>query len=48
MILNTGARTDTVQFYTPWLLRRFKEGYILTRNPLFPNKVTKYELTPEK
>lgn len=48
MILNTGARTDTVQFFTPWLLSRFKEGYVLTRNPLFPNKVTRYELTPEK
>ena len=47
MIINTGARTDTVQFYTPWLLKRFEEGYVLARNPLFPNKVTRYELTPE-
>ena len=48
MIVNTGARTDTVQYYTDWLLRRFAEGYVLSRNPLFPNKVTRYELTPEK
>lgn len=48
MILNTGGRTDTVQFYTPWLLKRFEEGYVLARNPLFPNKVTRYELTPDK
>ena len=47
MIINTGARTDTVQYYTPWLLKRFSEGYVLTRNPLFPHKVTRYELTPE-
>ncbi len=47
MIINTGARTDTVQWYTPWLLKRFEEGYVLVRNPLFPNKVTCYELTPE-
>ena len=46
MIINTGARTDTVQYYTPWLLRRFEEGYVLARNPLFPNKVTRYELDP--
>lgn len=46
MIINTGGRTDTVQYYTPWLLRRFEEGYVLSRNPLFPNKVTRYELTP--
>lgn len=48
MILNTGGRTDTVQYYTEWLLRRFAEGYVLTRNPLFPNKVNRYELTPDK
>lgn len=48
MILNTGARTDTVQYYTDWLLKRFEEGYVFTRNPLFPNKVTKYELSPDK
>ena len=48
MIINTGGRTDTVQYFTPWLLRRFEEGYVLSRNPLFPNKVTRYELTPDK
>lgn len=47
MIINTGGRTDTVQYYTEWLLNRFSEGYVLSRNPLFPNKVTRYELTPE-
>ena len=41
MIVNTGARTDTVQYYTDWLLRRFAEGYVLSRNPLFPGKVTR-------
>ncbi len=46
MIINTGARTDTVQWYAPWLLKRFEEGYVLARNPLFPNKVTRYELDP--
>ena len=48
MIINTGGRTDTVQYYTEWLLRRFSEGYVLSRNPLFPSKVTRYELTPDK
>ncbi len=48
MILNTGGRTDTVQYYTDWLLKRFEEGYVLSRNPLFPNKVNRYDLTPEK
>ena len=48
MIINTGGRTDTVQYYTKWLLRRFSEGYVLVRNPLFPHKVNRYELTPDK
>ena len=48
MILNTGARTDTVQYFSDWLFRRFKEGYVCARNPLFPNKVMRYELSPEK
>ena len=37
-----------MQYFTPWLLRRFEEGYALTRNPLFPDKVTRYELVPDK
>lgn len=39
MILNTGGRTDTVQYYSEWLLNRFREGYVLSRNPLFPEIV---------
>ncbi|AKN33747.1 hypothetical protein Ccar_24135 [Clostridium carboxidivorans P7] len=48
MIINTGGRTDIVQYYTKWLLKRFEEGYVYSRNPLFPSKVTRYELTPDK
>lgn len=47
MIINTGGRTDTVQYYTDWLMHRFEEGYALTRNPLFPTKVNRYELDPK-
>lgn len=47
MILNTGARTDTVQYYTKWLLKRFEEGFVYSRNPMFPSKVTKYSLDPK-
>ncbi|CUU72662.1 DUF1848 domain-containing protein [Campylobacter hyointestinalis] len=46
MIINTGGRTDSVQYYAKWLLKRFEEGYVLSRNPLFPNKVSRYELDP--
>lgn len=48
MIINTGGRTDTVNYYSDWLLKRLEEGYVYSRNPLFQNKVTKYELNPDK
>ncbi len=47
MIINTGARTDTVQYFTKWLLKRFEEGFVYSRNPLFSDKVTQFDLTPE-
>ncbi len=48
MILNTGGRTDTVQYYSQWLLNRFREGYVLLRNPLFPRTINRIELSPDK
>lgn len=47
MIINTGSRTDTVQYYTEWLMKRFEEGFVYSRNPMFPNKVIRYELNPK-
>lgn len=46
MIVNTGGRTDTVQYYSDWLLNRFAEGYALSRNPMFPHKVGRIALSP--
>ena len=47
MILSPCGRTDMVQYYTPWLMKRLEEGYAYSRNPLFKNKVTKMNLTSE-
>lgn len=47
MIINTGGRTDTVNYYSDWLLKRFEEGFVYARNPLFPNHVINYKLDPE-
>lgn len=46
MIIHTGARTDTVRFYTDWLLKRFEEGFVLSRNPMFPTHVSRLRLDP--
>lgn len=46
MILNTGGRTDLVQYYSDWLLKRFEEGYAFSRNPVFPHKIARCVLDP--
>ena len=33
MILNVSGRTDVVAFYTPWFMKRYREGFIDVRNP---------------
>lgn len=47
MIINTGGRTDTVNYYSDWLLKRFEEGFVYSRNPLFPDHVYRFSLTPD-
>ncbi len=42
MIINTGGRTDTVNYYSDWLLKRFEEGFVYSRNPLFPDHVYRF------
>lgn len=48
MLINISGRTDIVNHYSEWLFKRFEEGYVYSRNSLFPNSVRKYELKPEK
>ena len=48
MIISFGQRTDIVTYYTQWMFNRFREGVVCARNPLFPSKITRYLLTPEK
>jgi len=47
MILNTGGRTDTVNYFSEWLIKRFREGYIYSRNPLYPHVVNSIQLDPK-
>lgn len=47
MILNTGSRTDIPAFYSEWFYNRVRAGYVLARNPYYPEQVTRYELNPE-
>lgn len=47
MIINTGNRTDIPAYYSEWFYQRVEEGFVLTRNPYYPQQVTKYVLSPE-
>lgn len=48
MIINVGGRTDIVNYYTPWFIKRLDEGYVYTRNPYNRKQLTKYDLSRKK
>ncbi len=47
MIINTGSRTDIPAYFSSWFYRRIKEGYVMVRNPYYPEQVMHYELNPD-
>lgn len=47
MIISTSRRTDLPAFYTEWLCNRFKEEYVLVRNPMNIHQVGRISLSPD-
>lgn len=47
MVINTGCRTDIPAYYSKWFYNRIQEGYVLVRNPYYPQQVLRYRLTPD-
>ena len=47
MILSASRRTDIPAFYSEWLSERFREGYLLVRNPMNCHQVSRIRLNPE-
>lgn len=47
MIINTGMRTDIPAFYSQWLENRLNAGFVCVRNPLYPQRITRYRLSPD-
>ncbi len=39
MLISASRRTDIPAFYTPWLMNRIREGFVLTRNPFNPRQI---------
>lgn len=47
MIISVSRRTDIPAFYLQWFFNRLKEGYVLVRNPMNYNQVSKISLRKE-
>ena len=47
MIISATRRTDIPAFYSTWFMNRLKEGFVLVRNPMNPNAVSRVDLSPE-
>jgi len=46
MIISASRRTDVPAFYSQWFLNRLKQGYVMVRNPMNPQLVSKVPLNP--
>ena len=47
MIINSGSRTDIPAYFNEWFYNRIAEGYVLVRNPYYPEQVQRYQLSPD-
>ncbi len=47
MILSVSRRTDIPAFYSRWFINRINEGFVMVRNPINPNLVSKISLSSE-
>ena len=47
MILSASRKTDIPAFFSDWFINRIKEGFLCTRNPLYPEQVSRINLDPD-
>ena len=47
MILSASRRTDIPNYYSEWLARRFRAGFLCVRNPMNFRQVSRINLSPE-
>ncbi len=46
MIISCSRRTDIPAFYSDWFFNRIREGYVLVRNPINSNQLSRVSLDP--
>ena len=47
MILSASRRTDIPAFFSEWFMNRIREGFVMARNPMNYNHISKINLSPE-
>ena len=47
MIISASRRTDLPAFYSEWMFNRFKEEFVLVRNPMNIHQIGKISLSPD-
>lgn len=47
VILSVSRRTDIPNYYSEWLVRRFRAGFLCVRNPMDHYQVSRINLSPE-
>ncbi|NJD02949.1 MAG: DUF1848 domain-containing protein [Ruminiclostridium sp.] len=47
MILSVSRRTDIPSYYSEWFFNRIKEGFVLVRNPMNHNQISRVSLSPD-
>ena len=47
MILSVSRRTDIPAFYSDWFINRINEGFVMVRNPMNHNQISRIALNPD-
>lgn len=47
MIISASRRTDIPAFFSDWFFKRIAAGFLLSRNPMNPNQISRISLSPD-
>ena len=47
MIISASRKTDIPAFFSDWFINRINEGFVCSRNPMYPEKVSRIKLSPD-
>ena len=47
MIISASRKTDIPAFFSDWFINRINEGFVCSRNPMYPEKISRIKLSPD-